>query len=87
MACLVLITETDGGTRRHTCAPVPRLRPGTYKVVPRRPPDAPQPTPLDLPRVLFGLLAASAQQTEAALPVPQRVVRDCQDDAEDVMSG
>ncbi len=55
--------------------------PDTYQVVSRRPPDAPPPTPLDLPQMLLGLAALSrAQDMRAELRVLLRVVRDCEDE-------
>ena len=82
VACLVL----HHGDRRWN-APT-RLRdlfhdsaPETYRVVSRRPPDAPPPTPLDLPQMLLGLAALSrAQDMRAELRQLLRVVRDCEDE-------
>ena len=55
--------------------------PEAYRVVSPRPPEAPPPTPLDLPRMLLGLVGAStAREMRAGLRVLQRVVRDCRDD-------
>jgi predicted transposase YdaD len=55
--------------------------PDTYQVVSRRPPDAPPPTPLDLPQMLLGLAALSrAQGMRAELRALLRVVRDCEDE-------
>ena len=54
--------------------------PDTYQVVSRRPPDAPPPTPLDLPQMLLGLAGLSrAQDMRAELQELHRVVRDCDD--------
>ena len=55
--------------------------PDTYQVVSRRPPDAPPPTPLDLPQMLLGLAALSrAQDMRTELRVLLRVVRDVEDE-------
>lgn len=55
--------------------------PDTYQVVSRRPPDAPPPTPLDLPQMLLGLAGLSgAQHMRAELQELHRVVRDCDDE-------
>ena len=55
--------------------------PDAYQVVSPRPPEAPPPTPLDLPRMLLGLVGVStAREMRAELRVLQRVVRDCEDD-------
>ena len=55
--------------------------PDTYQVVSRRPPDAPPPTPLDLPQMLLGLAGLSrAQDMRAELRVLLRVVRGCEDE-------
>ena len=55
--------------------------PDTYQVVSRRPPDAPPPTPLDLPQMLLGLAGLSrAQDLRAELRVLLRVVRGCEDE-------
>ena len=55
--------------------------PDTYQIVSRRPPDAPPPTPLDLPQMLLGLAGlSSAQDMRAELRALLRVVRDCEDE-------
>jgi predicted transposase YdaD len=55
--------------------------PDTYRVVSRRPPDAPPPTPLDLPQMLLGLAAVSrAQDMRAELRALLRVARDYGDE-------
>ena len=55
--------------------------PDTYQVVSRRPPDAPPPTPLDLPQMLLGLAGLSrAQDMRTELRALMRVVRDCEDE-------
>ena len=51
-----------------------------YKVVSPRLPEAPPPTPLDLPRMLLGLARVStAEEMLTELPELQRVVGDCRD--------
>lgn len=55
--------------------------PTAYRLVSRRPRDAPPPTPLDLPRMLLGLVRIpTAQRMRSELAVLQRAVRDCRDD-------
>ena len=82
VACLVLYH----GDRRWN-APT-RLRylfrdsaPEAYKVVTRRPPDAPPPTPLDLPRMVLGLVGVTtALAMRDQLLVLRRVVDECEDE-------
>lgn len=51
-----------------------------YQVVSPRLPEAPPPTPLDLPRMLLGLARVStAEEMRTELPELQRVVGDCRD--------
>ena len=55
--------------------------PDTFRVVSRRPLEAPPPTPLDLPQMVLelpGVSTAEAMKTE--LPVLQRVVEECEDE-------
>ena len=82
VACLVLYH----GDRRWN-APT-RLRylfrdsaPEAYKVVTRRPPDAPPPTRLDLPRMVLGLVGVTtALAMRDQLLVLRRVVDECEDE-------
>ena len=51
-----------------------------YQVVSPRLPEAPPPTPLDLPRMLLGLARVSTvEEMRTELPELQRVVDDCRD--------
>ena len=55
--------------------------PDTYQVVSRRPPEAPPPTPLDLPQMLLGLVGVkTALEMGDQLRVLRRVVDECEDE-------
>ena len=55
--------------------------PEAYKVVTRRPPDAPPPTRLDLPRMVLGLVGVTtALAMGDQLRVLRRVVDECEDE-------
>ena len=75
-------TETGRGTPRRACATFFQdSAPDTFRVVSRRPLEAPPPTPLDLPQMVLelpGVSTAEAMKTE--LPVLQRVVEECEDE-------
>ena len=59
----------------------PDSAPHTYQVVARRPPIAPPPTPLDLPRMLLGLVGVTtASEMRDQLRVLRRVVDECEDE-------